>query len=53
MFIKKKTQKRKIITFSVQTKSEKPQNSFDPKSTVSPARGGWGGGGSERETYSQ
>ena len=54
MFIKKKNTKRKIITFSVQTKSEKPQNSFDPKSTVSPARGAWGGGGgSERETYSQ
>ena len=45
MFIKKKNTKRKIITFSVQTKSEKPQNSFDPKNTVSPAGGG---GGEER-----
>ena len=52
MFIKKKNTKRKIITFSVQTKSEKPQNSFDPKNTVSPA-GGRGGGVGKRETYSQ
>lgn len=51
MFIKKKNTKRKIITFSVQTKSEKPQNSFDPKNTVSPAGGV--GGERERETYSQ